>query len=114
MIIITSQTLNFRETVASLAETTVNRKSELTGKIRFITVHFPPGVSSLVDVAVYCNSVQIIPDKGFLALDSATPIFEPSHDISSGDTVSVYIGNADDTNEHTISVVVEIIGERGK
>ena len=105
-----SQVVNFRITAASLAEETDERRAELKGILNAITIHFPPGCNSLTDVAVYVRGVQVIPDKGYISLDDATPVFHPSQPTEVGDSIVVQVVNTDDTNEHTISVICEICG----
>lgn len=107
-----SHIINFKESVSSLGTATDSRRSEVKGKIESVIMHFPPGVNALVDVTVLSNGTQIIPDKGFIALDDATVTFHPDHPVNVGDNITVNVENTDDTNSHTISVIAELIGER--
>jgi hypothetical protein len=101
--------LNFRETVGTLTEITRAKTCQTKGTINQITLHFPSGCNALVDVAVFKNSQQLVPDTGFISLNDATPQFFTDKPIDVGDEVTVKFVNADSTWPHTISVVVGII-----
>ena len=105
--------LNFRNTIAALSEDHEIKRSLENGTIKEITVHFPPGANALVEVKVFHGSTQILPEKGGLALDDATPSFSIERAIKAGDSVRVGWVNHDDTYSHTISVVVGIIPKWG-
>ncbi|MCK5333495.1 MAG: hypothetical protein KAJ24_03205 [Candidatus Aenigmarchaeota archaeon] len=115
-----SQTMNFKKEIASLSEESETRRSEITGTIERAILHFAPGASSLVDVAVYCNGMQIIPDTGYISLDDATVTFTPHHPINLGDAIVVKFINTDEGDAdagfdgaHTITVICELEGVRG-
>ena len=101
--------LNFRETVGTLTEVTKAKTCQTKGTINQITMHFPSGCNALVDVAVYKNSQQIVPDTGFISLNDATPQFFTDKSIDVGDEITVKFVNADASWPHTISVIVGII-----
>jgi len=101
--------LNFRKTVQPLTEEYEIKPSIWDGTIRQITVHFPPGCNALVEVKVYHGGTQILPEKGGLALDDATPTFVVNRPVRAGDPIRVEWINHDDTYEHTVSVIVGII-----
>lgn len=100
--------LNFRQTVSSTSDAYEIKSSSWTGTIKNIIVHFPPGSNALVEVKVFHGSTQILPEKGGVALDDATPSFGVERWIRLGDPIRVDWINHDDTYEHTISVVVNI------
>jgi hypothetical protein len=102
--------LNFRQEVAALSEEHEIKTSLWKGTIKDIIVHFPPGANALVEVRVFHGSTQILPEKGGVALDDATPIFGVERPINLGDHIRVEWANHDDTYEHTISVIVNIEG----
>jgi hypothetical protein len=101
--------LNFRQTVPALSEVYEIKRSLETGIIKEITVHFPPGCNALLEVKVFHGSTQILPEKGGLALDDATPTFTVERYVRVGDPIRVEWINHDDTYEHTVSVVVGIV-----
>jgi len=106
-----SQIINFRETASSGSEVWDKRRSEVSGKMDKVYVYFPPGCNSLVDVAVYVNSTQVVPDKGFLSLDGANLVLNPNCPVNVGDTISVHVVNTDGAYSHTITVVCQINNE---
>lgn len=101
--------LNFRKSIAALAEEYEIKRSIWDGNIREITVHFPPGCNALVEVKVFHGSTQILPEKGGLALDDATPTFIVEREVRAGDSIRVDWINHDDSYAHTVSVIVGII-----
>jgi len=101
--------INFRKTVQPLTEESMVKTSPITGTIKQVTMHFPPGCNSLVEVKVYHGSKQIVPEMGGIALDNATPTFIVEEPVKQGDAIKVFWINHDDTYEHTITVVVGII-----
>ncbi len=101
--------LNFKKTVAALGEYSENQGIQGSGQLNQIIVHFPPGCSALVDVRVFLNSEQILPNLGYLALDDATPTFSFAKVIRMGDNLRVEMVNTDDTYPHTISVIANIV-----
>ena len=101
--------LNFRKTISALTEEEEIKYSPFTGTIKQVIMHFPPGANSLVEVKVYHGSKQIVPEKGGVALDNATPTFMIEEPVREGDAIKVVWINHDDTYEHTISVIVGIV-----
>jgi len=100
--------LNFRKTIPPLTQEEESKPSPATGIIKQIVLHFPPGCNSLVEVKVYHGSKQILPEKGGIALDDATPTFGANEPVKIGDDIRVVWINHDDTYEHTISAIVYI------
>ena len=109
-----------REQKAMIGETTQKRIQEtlagLTGGrfsvecpwdavITSICFHFPPGCSALVDVAAGHSGKQIFPYDGFIALDSATPVFTVNEVVDRNELLWADIRNGDAVNPHTISVI---------
>jgi len=101
--------LNFRKTVQPLTSEYEIKPSTYDGVIKEIIVHFPPGCNSLVEVKVFHGTTQILPEKGGIALDDATQGFIIEREVRSGDPIRVEWINHDDTYEHTISVIVNIL-----
>jgi hypothetical protein len=101
--------LNFRKTVQPLTEEYEIKPVTEYGTIKQITVHFPDGCNSLVEVKVFHGTRQILPEKGGIALDNATPSFVIERDVSLGDPIRVEWINHDDTYPHSISVIVSIV-----
>lgn len=100
--------LNFRNTTGTLAEDYEVKPSPVTGTIKEVIAHFPPGCNALVEIKVFQGMTQILPDKGSVALDDATQPFSIMRSINLGDPIRVDWINHDDTYTHTTSVVVSI------
>lgn len=101
--------LNFRKSIAALAEEYEIKRAIWDGTIKEIIVHFPPGCNALVEIKVWHGSTQLLPEKGGLALDDATPTFVDDREVRAGDPIRVEWVNHDDTYSHTVSVVVGVI-----
>jgi len=103
--------IRFGEEVKPSTHAVFEAYSEVTGKIKNITISFPPGCAGLVKVAVWKGMKQLVPDRGFLNLDNATPVFPFEEPIREGDRIWVDIYNYDALNKHTPQVLVIIEGE---
>ena len=99
--------INLRTTVAANDEAIISETVRQKGVLTRVTIHFPPGASALVDVAVKAENEQIVPVEGFIALDAVTPTFNIARAIEAGREVSARIRNGDGANPHTISVIIE-------
>lgn len=85
--------------------------SPISGTIKNITLHFPPGCSSLVEVFVYHIKKQILPvGRTGVALDDATEVFHINEQIKQGDAIQVTAINHDDTYPHTVTILIYIGG----
>lgn len=104
-----TQQINFRNTVASLNESTQTERVDVIGKIESITLHFPPGCNALVEATVWHGTCQILPERGGISMNDATPSFPMNVPVQVGDQITFKIQNHDDTNPHTLSAVVSII-----
>lgn len=103
-----TEVINLRQSVPANAEVIVSDTVQLGGVISLVRIHFPPGANALVDVAVRAENEQIIPVRGFIALDDATVAFTVHRPIEAGREVSSRIRNADGANAHTITTIIEI------
>ncbi|MBA7548870.1 hypothetical protein ES705_41338 [subsurface metagenome] len=96
----------FKHTVEALAGLTDHQRIPMLKTVKTITIHWPDGCNSLVDVAVgYSQDKRLLPEEGYLALNDATPAWAINKDTDS-DTLWVVIRNGDSANSHTISVMV--------
>jgi hypothetical protein len=108
--------INYRITTTSLSTSRTQRYVPEKGKLISAQLHFPPGCNQLVEVIVRHGTVQILPTpvKGGtgstgIALDSATRPFSLNFiPVEKNDLIEVFIINHDNTNSHTISVVILI------
>ena len=98
--------IRFGEEVPPATRVVYEAILDVTGKIKSITVSFPPGCASLVHVAVWKNMKQLVPDKGYLNLDDATPVFPFEEPVKEGDRIWVDVCNYDSTNKHTPQILV--------
>ena len=103
-----SQTVNLGGNIASLTESRDTAKVLKDGNITQAIVHFPPGANGLVDVAVFRNTEQILPQSGFIALDDATPAYALNVPTKIGDDVSAIFKNTDSANAHRVTVQITV------
>jgi len=82
----------------------------ITGKMTAVTMHFPDGCNSLVDIAVGYLTKQLVPLEDYIALNNATPVFVASEPVKKDDECWCEILNGDAINAHTISVIVTVQG----
>ena len=97
-------------TVAKETEVTLYELSPLSGKVANITLHYPNGCNSLVEIICYINQIQVLPITGVIALNDATVTFPVDRSVRRGDNLRVKIANKDTVNEHTPSVIWELRG----
>lgn len=107
--------LPFRKEVAALQGVKLVTEVNFSGYIRSVLIHWPGGCNALVEVRVGLRGEQIVPTESgeFVALDDATIMFPPSpmmfdKQIVGGERIWVEIKNGDNSNAHTISVIVFI------
>ncbi len=108
-----SEVLNFKHTLQPGTGDDFSQTVQVNGKISKVIEHFPPGTNALVDVRVKHNSSPIVPRDGAVSIDDFTISVDTEIEVRKGDIVTTSIDNADDTNEHTISVIVEITPTEG-
>ncbi|MBA7612927.1 hypothetical protein ES703_20168 [subsurface metagenome] len=106
--------INFREQVDPLRGLEVDKVCPITGKIKSVTMSFPPGCNNLCEVAFGHSAQKVCPSTEYIALDSATPTFDGIEEpVEEKERLWVEILNGDDTYPHTISVLVVITGKLG-
>ena len=85
-------------------------ESPATGEIRTALIHFPARCNALVEVELYHGKKKILPSTRYgIALDDTTQRFEIGEPITAGDAIEVIVKNHDNTYDHTIVVVVEVV-----
>ena len=113
-----TRTVDFREAVDSSTGVEAKKPCPIDGHVSTVIIHWPPGCTALVDVAVVHlqagpggRQTGIVPtDSGiFLALDDTTPIINLYFPVKRGDFFGVTIRNRDNTFEHTISVDIVVV-----
>lgn len=97
-------------TIAAETEVTLYEFSPLSGKVANITLHFPNGCNSLIEIACYINQIQVLPITGVIALNDATVTFPVDRSVRRSDKLRVKIANKDTVNEHTPSMIWELRG----
>ncbi len=96
----------FRHTVLPLQGIMDHKRVPMLKTVKSITIHWPDGCNSLVDVAVgYSQDKRLLPEEGYLALNNATPTWAINKDTNS-DTLWVEIRNGDGVNQHVVSVII--------
>ena len=105
--------IDFRETVQPGAGVTVTKRFGFAGKITQVMFHFPPGcaapvVGPLVDVRLEKGKRFFYPRTGYIALDDATPVYQPNVDYSKYEALDFTVRNRDAINPHTVSCAVVI------
>ena len=103
-----SQTINLGGNVAALTESRDVAKILKDGNITQAIVHFPPGANGLVDVALFRNTEQILPQSGFIALDDTTPAYALNVPAKIGDDISATFRNTDSANAHRVTIQATI------
>ena len=108
-----SEILNFRKTVSSLRGETISKVVPFTGAITQVSMHFPAGCNSLVEVRLYSVDLNgeihyIVPSNSeeYIALDDVTQPFNISYIVTKGSILNVEILNHDSVNSHTITTIV--------
>ncbi|MBA7491934.1 hypothetical protein ES702_02482 [subsurface metagenome] len=105
--------IDFRETVQPGAGVRVVKDFIRAGKITKVMFHFPPGcaapvVGPLVDVRLEKDGRNFYPRYGFIALDSATPVYQCNVSYYSYEPLTLIVNNKDRVNPHTITCQVVI------
>lgn len=96
----------FKHTVEALAGLTDHQRLPMLKTVKTITIHWPDGCDSLVDVAVgYSQDKRLLPEEGYLSLNDVTPTWTINKETDS-DTLWVEIRNGDFVEAHAISVIV--------
>lgn len=103
--------MNYRVTASALTTQEETDDASISGIIDSIIAHFPPGVNALVELFVFHERQQILPEgRTGVTLDDATQSFTINEPIEQGDKIKVRVVNHDDTWQHTISVIISIRG----
>lgn len=99
-------------TVQPLETIKLAELSPLTGRITSITMAFPEGCDSLVDMAFGHSEVWVAPSglDTFIALNNATPTFVTSEPIEKNEYLWAEIRNGDGVNPHSMIVIATIVG----
>lgn len=107
-----SRQINFRrdDGIPAATEIVLNFQIPFNCIITSVVLHFPPGCSGLVQINLQlANGTIIFPyDGNFIALDSATQMFEFEYYLNSGASLECKISNTDDANAHDVQVIVSI------
>lgn len=104
--------VKFKETLDPLEGIEVEARSPLRGEITSITIHWPEGCDSLVDIAVGHDGTFLCPNEPdtFLALNNATPTFPMKEPVVWDERLWGILRNTDGGNPHTVSVIITIVG----
>lgn len=106
--------VNFRQTAEPLIGYLLSERCPIGGKIKSITMSFPPGCSNMVDVACGHGEVKVCPYNDYIALDEASPTYTGMNEpVKMDERLWCEIKNGDDTFAHTIEVLMVIVGEYG-
>lgn len=104
--------VKFKETLEPLAGIEVDARCPLEGEIISITMHWPDGCDALVDIASGHDGTFLCPNEPdtFLALNNATPTFPIREPVAWDERLWAIIQNTDDTEKHTVSIIITIVG----
>lgn len=106
--------INFQEEVQPGKGVLLTETCPLTGRIKSVTMSFPPGCSNLVDVAFGHGSEKTCPYSDYIALDDASPTFTDINEpVKMDERLWCEIRNGDSEYPHGISVLVVIVGKFG-
>lgn len=105
----------FSTTLAVGTTSRMTVESEVTGKIRQVTRHWPEGCNALVDIAFGVEDRPILPTTRdtYVALNDATPTVPVDIEVQRDDTLWVEFRNRDSVNSHTPAVIVNLYGFEG-
>jgi len=89
--------------------------SEVTGRIRQITRHWPDGADALVDIAFGKEDMPLCPStRGtYVALNDATPRVYLTTEVRRDDILWVEFRNRDAVEDHSPVVIVNLRGYEG-
>jgi len=97
----------FKHTVLPLQGIMDHKRVPMLKTVKTITIHWPSGCSSLVDIAVgYSQDKRLLPEEGYLALDNVTPTWTVNKDVGDTDTLWVEIKNGSSINSYPISIII--------
>lgn len=96
--------------VSALTQVTLQHEIPFDCQTISCAVHFPAGCNALVQVYLQTSDgTKIFPYKGeYIALDGATEVFPFIYFLKSGERLQAVIANTDDTNPHSVEVIVSI------
>lgn len=106
--------VTFQQTVQPEIGVELTERCPLTGKIKSVTMSFPPGCNNLVDVACGRGADKICPYNDYIALDDANPTYSDINEpVKMDERLWCEIRNTDDTYPHMITVAMIIVGKYG-
>jgi len=102
-------TMNFRKTVSSLSEAEDSDTASFSGIITDVTINFPSGANGLVEVFLFLEGTKIFPDSRVgIAFTESIPKFQVMEKVGAGQIIKIKLINHDNSNEHTISVALNL------
>lgn len=108
--IITRQ-VPFEYNVPALGGVDLKEACPITGFITEVTMHFPEGCNSLVDIVFGHRDVHLSPHTGYISLNNATPSWRNLHEsVKKGETLWTKFKNGDLVNSHAVAVIVTLLG----
>lgn len=100
----------FSYNLAALEGVRLEEYAPFSGYIKQVSIHWPEGCNSLVQVKVGREGKQFCPREGYLALNDATPTYPFNEWCNDHDTIWVEMRNGDSANPHNITVTVILEG----
>lgn len=104
-----TQNILFEQTVDSGKELKINEIARVTGRIEEILYSFRAGCRGYAKLKVFAGTDQILPEKGWLALDGITEKAIVKRPIKAGERLSAIFKN-DGVFPHKLTVLVTIVG----
>lgn len=98
----------FAYTLTALKGVMLSEYAPFPGYIRQVSIHWPNGCNSLVDVKIGHGTKQFCPDDGYLALNDVTPSYPFNERVRDHEEIWVEMANHDGVNSHAIKVTITL------
>lgn len=103
-----SRLIVFRQNLAPLQGVRLQEIVPFAGEISQVSMHFPLGCNSLVDITVGHGNTQFCPQNGTIAKDDANPEYFFHEGVTKDEQVWCEMANGDGINPHNVSVEVTV------
>ena len=104
-----TQNILFEEQVQAGEELTLADTSRITGNVQEILYSFKAGCRGYAKLKIFVGTNQVLPEKGWLALDGITDKMTVRRPVEAGEKITAIFRN-DGIFPHTLTAVVTIVG----